>query len=283
MGLLYEGLKIPHMEKYKPYVEKLAVFGCYSVAMVYILVGTMALLSFMGESEDAADEERMVGVIMDIPMGEVLIGIMVLGMAGYVTWRFFEAFTDPYDFGSSMKGYVKRIGIAASALGYVVIIIGAVQIIIEGQSNGEEDQQLIIGQIMSVPGGGWLVGIMGVVLVLVGLIQLKYVAGGDYHKRIKYEEMPSWIEKSTHILAWWGYLARGIILGILGWFLFRAAIESDPGEVGDTDSAFDFIGDMGMAGNIFFIAVAAGTIFYGLFMILNGYYYSFQRESKQFH
>jgi hypothetical protein len=271
------------MKKYKPYVEKLAVIGCYSVAMVYILVGVMALLSFMGEFQDAADEERMVGVILDIPLGEVLIGAMVLGMAGYVTWRVFEAFTDPYDFGNSMKGIAQRTGIGMSAMGYVVIIIGAIQIMIEGQSNGEEDQQLIIGQVMSIPGGGWLVGIMGVVMMLVGLVQLKYVAGGDYHERIKYEEMPSWIEKSTHIFAWWGYIARGIILGVLGWFLLKAAIESDPGEVGDTDSAFDFIGDMGITGNIFFIAVAIGTIFYGLFMIINGYYYSFERESKQYH
>jgi hypothetical protein len=34
--------------------------------------------------------------------------------------------------------------------------------------------------------------------------------------------------------------------------------KSDPEEVGDTDSAFDFIGDFGTIGHIIFIAVALG-------------------------
>ena len=43
------------MEKYKPYVEKLAIFGCYSIAGVYMLVGLMAILSFMGLADADAD------------------------------------------------------------------------------------------------------------------------------------------------------------------------------------------------------------------------------------
>lgn len=265
------------MEKYRNIAEKLAVFGCYSVAAVYIIVGVMAILSFLGKSAPAADEERMVKVIMDLPLGEVFIGTIILGLMGYVTWRVFEAFADPYQFGSSVKGKAIRTGIGLSALGYVLVAYSAAEILISGGGgDSEQEQQLFISRVFSFPGGEWLVGIAGVILFLTALVQIKYIYTGDYHERMQYDRMPRWLEKVTVASAWAGYIARSIIMSILGYFFLKAAIESDSDEVGDTDSAFDFIGDFGTIGHIVFIAVALGTISYGLFMILNGYFYSFE-------
>jgi hypothetical protein len=270
------------MEKYKPYVEKLARFGCYSIAGVYILIGVMAILSFLGLSDGEADEERIVDVILDVPLGEVLIGLMIAGLIGYIIWRVFEAYTDPYNFGSDKKGIAKRTGIALSAVGYVIVAFTAAQILIQGGGgNGEEDQQSMVAQVLDFPGGAWLIGMVGAITGFAGLVQFKYVAGGDYIKRINLHTMQKWKKTVTHILAWAGYIARGIILGIIGYFLISAAITADPEEVGDTDSAFDFLGDFGTVGHILFIAVALGTIGYGLFMILNGYFYSFEEEDNQ--
>jgi hypothetical protein len=267
------------MKKLDSYAQKLAIFGCYSVATVYILIGVMALLSYMGHLRGKADEERLVDVILEIPLGEILISIMILGMIGYIIWRVYEAFTDPYEFGNSAKGISQRMGIGLSAVGYVVIVISAIQIVLKGgDSNTEEDQQLLIAQILEWPLGAWLIGLLGTGLLFTGLIQLKYVWGGDYHQRIQYEKMPLWMDRSTHIVAWWGYIARGIILGVLGYFLVKAALNSDADEVGDTDSAFDFIGDSGALGDVLFILIALGTVAYGLFMIINGYFYSFDKE-----
>ncbi len=267
------------MKKIKPYVEKLAKSGCYSIAAVYILIGLMAMLSFFGMAEDAADEERIVGIILDLPMGDVLVALMIAGLVGYIIWRVFEAYTDPYDFGSDKKGLAKRTGIGLSAIGYVIIAFAAAQILIQGGGgNGEEDQQLLVSQVLEFPGGAWLIGIVGVVTGFAGLVQFKYVAGGDYYKRVNLHIMPQWLKTTTHILAWAGYVARGILLVVIGYFLISAGIQSDPEEVGDTDSAFGFIGDFGTLGSIAFIAVALGTICYGLFMIINGYYYSFEED-----
>jgi hypothetical protein len=268
------------MEKFEPHIKKLARFGCYAIAAVYALVGIMAILSFMGVSDDAADEERIVNVILDLPLGEVLIGLMIAGLIGYIIWRVFEAFTDPYGFGNDMKGIAKRTGIGLSATGYGIIAFAAAQILIQGGGNGEEDQQQFVAQVLEMPGGAWLVGIAGVITGFAGLVQFKYVAGGDYIKRINFHSMSSWLGTTTHVLAWGGYIARGIILAVIGWFLLSAGIASDPDEVGDTDSAFDFLGDFGTIGSILFIAVAVGTIGYGIFMVIHGYYYSFEEDKE---
>lgn len=256
--------------------KKLARYGCYSVAGVYVMVGLMALLSFFGEAEDAADEERIVDVILDIPLGEVLVVVMVMGLLGYVAWRIYEAFADPYQFGDSPKGVTQRAGIGLSALGYVLIAFGAVQMLIQGGGDSEGDQELFVSQVLGLPGGQIMVGLAGAVLGLTALVQFKYIYGGDYNKRMRYDDMPSWMVKATHITAWAGYIARSVILGVLGFFLLKAAVEFDSEQVGDTDSAFDFLSSFGPVGQALFLAVALGTMSYGLFMAISGYYYSFQ-------
>lgn len=267
------------MEKYKPYAEKLAVFGCYSISAVYILVGVMAILSYLGLIVAKADEERIVGVVLELPMGWLVIVLIVLGLAGYVLWRIFEAITDPYNFGDHLAGIAKRAGIALSAGGYVLIGYAAVDILINGGAgNGEEEQQVMVARVLELPAGAWLIGFAGAVTGFAGLIQFKYVAAGEYRKRLKFDSMQNWTEKLIHVFAWGGYIARGIILSIIGYFFIAAALKSDPEEVGDTDSAFDFMGDFGTIGHVMFFAVAIGTISYGLYMILNGYFYRFEED-----
>lgn len=270
------------MKKYKPIVKKMAKTGCYSIAIVYLMVGIMAFMGFLGKSQNGADEERIIDVLLQLPLGEVLIAFIILGMLGYIVWRIYESITDPYDFGSNVKGIAMRIGIALSASGYLIIAFAAAQILFEGGGgNGEDDQKVLIARVLTFPGGAWLIGIAGAVSGIAGLLQFKYVIGGDYHKRINFHKMSSWMRKAIHIFAWSGYMARGVLLAVIGYFLISAGVQSDPEEVGDTDSAFDFLGDFGTFGSIAFLAVALGTVFYGIFMVIHGIYYSFKKESER--
>jgi hypothetical protein len=269
------------MGKSNHYIKKLARFGCFSISLVYLTVGLMAVLSLAGESKAMADEERIVDVLLSLPFGEAIISVMILGLAGYIIWRVYEAFTDPYEFGSDYKGIAKRTGIGLSAIGYLIIGFSAAQILFKGGGgNGEEDQQMVVSTVLSLPGGAWLVGISGAITVFAGLIQFKYVGGGEYLSRIKLDEVKKSLAIIVRVLAWAGYIARGIILSIIGYFIIRAAVEFDPEAVGDTDSAFDFIGDSGKAGNFFFALVAGGTICYGLFMIFCGIFYRFEKKTN---
>lgn len=82
--------------------------------------------------------------------------------------------------------------------------------------------------------------------------------------------------KLVHFPGLSGYFARGIILGITGFFYIRAELEQNAFLIVDTDKAFDFIGDN--IGHPAFIIVAAGTIFYGIFMFILGTAYDIARD-----
>ena len=74
-----------------------------------------------------------------------------------------------------------------------------------------------------------------------------------------------------HFVAWAGHISRGVILGIIGYFICKTAWSGDEKYYVNTDKAFDFLGDD--VGYTCYILVAAGTICYGLFMFMFGYYY----------
>jgi hypothetical protein len=256
--------------------------GCVSIGTVYVVVGVLALLALAGILIEAADEDRMVQVLMDLPGGAVLVWILVIGMVGYTGWRVVEVIADPYEFGSDWRGLATRgiIGLTAMAYGFLAFSIArlARAHVRGGQSafdGAEEEQQLIVAQVLGWPAGEWLVAFAGLALVAVGLGQFAVLLRRGYTIEVSLEGRSPRIRRGIHVLAWYGYSARGVILVVLGYFLLRAAVRRNPADAGDTDTAFDYIGG-GLVGDSAFFVVALGTIAYGVFMYLNAWFYRFK-------
>lgn len=272
------------VESLRTRARPLARIGCVSVGTIYVLVGALALLALSGVLIEAADEARLVQLLMSKPGGPVLIWAIVLGAAAYVVWRVIEVVADPYGFGTSWRGLARRAGLASSAIGYGLIAVTTARIALQ-TSNGPRDaaeaqQQLVIAQVFEWPGGELLIGLAGLVLAVVGIGQFVIVARRGYATEIQIEPQTELGERVTHFLAWYGYSARGVILCVLAWFLLKGAVRSDPKAVGDTDTAFDFIGG-GTVGDSAFAVVALGTIAYGIFMYVNAWYYKFDSAPEQ--
>jgi hypothetical protein len=272
------------VEWFRSGAQPLARIGCVSIGTVYVLVGALALLALSGRLIEAADEERLVQLLMTVPGGAVLIWGIVLGAGAYVVWRVIEAISDPYDFGRDWKGVARRAGLASSAFGYGLIAFTTARIAIgtgsPGRDAAEEQQQRMIAQVLAWPGGELLIGLAGAVLAVVGIGQFVLVARRGYATEIRIEPQTEFGERMTHFLAWYGYSARGVILCVLAWFLLDGAITSDAAAVGDTDTAFDFIGG-GALGDSAFAVVALGTIAYGIFMYVNAWQYKFDSTPEQ--
>jgi len=83
----------------------------------------------------------------------------------------------------------------------------------------------------------------------------------------------------VHGIAYAGYLSRGVILGVIGFFFLKAAIKRNSAYVVNTDKAFDFIGDH--IGPVAFLLIAMGTICYGLYMFVLGLHYDTDVSKKQ--
>ena len=268
--------------KVNPVVRALARVGCCSVATVYVLIGVWAMLALLQVAKPAADEERILQRMLELPFGRVFIAAVALGNVGYILWLLFEAVFDPYRFGKTWKGLVERAGTALSAVSYVAIVWSALKVLLGTGGEGEEQRRQLTSRVLEWPGGQWLIGLAGLVVAIAAVYQIKYVYDGEHRRRVDVGRNASGLgRRSIDVLGWAGYGARCVILLVLGGFLLRAAVTSNARAVGDTDSAFDFLGlGGGRLGDTVFSVVALGTVGYGVLMYITGLRFCFHAETQ---
>lgn len=253
----------------------LPIYGCISTGLSYIGVGTIAMLSFLKVREGGADESSMLAILNEVIIGKILLWIIMVGTACYIVWRIFEAVTDPYGYGKDFGGLGKRTGIALSTFADLLIVYAAIKVLLgigDIQQTGEpHEEREFVSELLTESWGSSAVTAMGVVVLVAAVVQLVYGVTRGYKERLDIDHYSMAGKAIIHFLAWVGYCSRGIIVGIVGFFLLKAAFTRESEYVVNTDKAFDFIGDE--VGYVYFILVALGTVCYGVFMIIHGIAY----------
>jgi hypothetical protein len=266
--------------KLRSYVRYLPLYGCISTAMIYFGIGTVAILSFLKLKEGGADETSLLAFMNEYILGKLFVWAILIGTVAYVIWRIYEAITDPYDYGSTAMGLSKRIGIAAStvadiliAYSAILILLGASNVRVDG--NPEQDRQMV-QDLLGYSWGSAVVVLIGGIIFMSAVVQLFYGTTRGYKERLDIAHFSVTMKRLIHVLGLTGYVARGIILGIVGFFFAKAGVLKDHNYVVNTDKAFDFIGDE--IGHASFILVAAGTICYAFFMVALGLTYDADKD-----
>ncbi len=262
------------------FFKYLPIYGCISTGLSYIGVGTIAMLSFLKVRDGGADESSMLAILNNVVIGKILLWIIMIGTAGYIVWRIFEAVTDPYGYGKDFVGMGKRFGIALSTFADLLIVYAAVKVILgigNIQQTGEpREEREFISNVLDERWGPSAVTAMGIVVMVAAVVQLIYGVTGGYKERLDVDHYSKVWKRVIDFLAWIGFCSRGIIVGITGFFLIKAAFTGESKYVVNTDKAFDFIGDE--VGYIYFITVALGTLCYGIFMIILGIAYDQDKD-----
>lgn len=264
----------------KKIIHILPVYGSIATGIVYAAIGVIAILSFLKVRHGGADESSLLLILNNSILGKFFIWIILLGTVCYIVWRFYETITDPYGYGAGMKGLARRAGIALSTVADILIVYAAIRVLlgtssIQTDGQPKEEQQLVYDMLQQ-DHGKWLVISIGSVYLVTSIIQFLYGITRGYRERVHIRHLQPLIRNSVHVLAWAGYFARGIILGIIGFFFVKAGLVENARYVVNTDKAFDFIGDH--VGHVFFILVAIATICYGLFMFAQAIAYNTDKD-----
>ncbi len=258
----------------------LPIYGCISTGLSYTGVGTIAMLSFLKVREGGADESSMLAILNEVIIGKILLWIIMVGTACYIVWRIYEAVTDPYGYGKNLVGLGKRAGIALSVIADLLIVNAAIKVLLgigDIQQSGEpREEREFVAQLLGEPWGPAIVAGMGIVVLAAAVVQLVYGVTGGYKERLDIDHYSKAGRNLVHLLAWVGYISRAFIVGIIGYFLLKAAITDHSDYVVNTDKAFDFIGDE--VGHLYFIVLATGTICYGIFMVIQGIAYDQDKD-----
>ncbi|MDF7814375.1 DUF1206 domain-containing protein [Hymenobacter sp. YC55] len=252
-------------------IRALARFGFAAKGLVYLLMGLLALLAATGQrGGQTADKKQAVHTLQDLPGGPVLLGFIALGLLGYIIWRFVQAVRDTENKGSGAKGIGRRIGYMGSGLLYASLAWYAAQLAFSGSANeGGSSQQTLTAKVLSWPGGNWIIIAVGLAIIGAGIYQIINAYSGKFHKHVNASDLPANQQNIVYRTGQVGYTARGIVMGIIGYFFVQAGQKSSASETGTTDEAFDLLATMGPA---VLGIVALGLMAYGLYMFVQARY-----------
>jgi hypothetical protein len=259
-------------------VKPIAQAGLAAQGVVYCLLGVLAFMAAFhlgGQSLKNTNKQGVLSMIYKQTGGEIILGVIALGLLCYSLWRCIQTFADTERKGTSAKGIATRGGYFLSALIYASLAIYAIKMLLSTNSgSGKNNRQDIIRDVLNMPYGQWLLGLGAAIIAGVGIYQIHFGISEKYRKHVNnggYTTSTNRLLTAGKI----GYVARGIVLLIIGWLFGKAALHSKSSEAGDTSDAFRFLAE-GSYGSYLLGAVGVGLICYGIFNFVRVRYESFR-------
>ncbi|HEY0971508.1 MAG TPA: DUF1206 domain-containing protein [Gemmatimonadales bacterium] len=255
-----------------PWVEPAARAGYAAKGAVYVIIGILAAQAAFGSGGRVTDSSGVLETVLRQPAGRFLLVLLGVGLLGYALWRVVTAVADPEGKGSDGKGIAIRAGYALRALIYGALGVEALRLALAQRGGGGGDgAEHWTARALTLPAGRWLVGLAGAGVILYGLYQLRRAQTGDIRKRLDLHELgpdaAPWVIRIGQV----GVAARAVVFAIVGWFLIRAALESDAREAGGLGEALSQLGSTGY-GPWLLGLTALGLVAYGCWQVVKARY-----------
>jgi hypothetical protein len=257
----------------------LARWGLAAKGILYVALGILAINVAMGDAPSGSATSRgAVELVASQPFGQILLGVLTVGLFALALWQLLLALTgDPVE-GSGLKHRAKFTGKAlvygAAAMTALSVFMPSLGGLTGGTSGagGGEGQARATAEIMSWPGGPWLVAILGVSVIAAGLSQLRAHAWrARFMKRLATSRMHGQVKPMVERAGRAGYAARSIVFAMAGGFLIVAAIQHDPQEAIGLSGALQVLSERSWGQAVLWI-VAVGVFLYGVFCFAEAKY-----------
>ena len=246
----------------------LARSGYAARGVVYLIVGWLAVLAALGTGQ-ATDSKGALLKILQQPFGEVLLGLVALGLLGYALWRLVQAWYDPDGHGNDAKAMAIRGGLVVSAITHLLLAFFALSLIFGwGTGGGDNGTQDWTAWLLQQPFGRWLVGLIGAAVIGAGIA---HIVKGYKAKFEKYLLIDRDLLDKTSPVCRFGLIARGVVFLIIGGFLVIAAWRFSSGEVVGLKGALQTLQQQPY-GWILLAIVALGLFAFGVYGLIQARY-----------
>lgn len=256
-----------------PWIRGLARAGFVAKGIQYGTIGLLAAMAAIGDrSGRTTGAKGALGEMHAQPFGKVLLALMAIGLAGYAVWRFVEAVLDPEHRGHGVSGALKRVGKFANGLLHSALVVYAVGVITGKALGNEEDgTKSWTGRILSWEYGPWLVGAVGVGIIVFAIVQMKKAWSCHLDEHLDLHRLGESARKVVVQLSRFGLGARAFVFALIGAFLVSAAFRSDPNRAKGLGDALATVRAWSFGGAILGV-VAVGLIAYGVYELVEARY-----------
>ena len=239
--------------------------GLIAYGVVHLVLAWTAFQLALGDSSGKASQTGALQQLSEDSMGGVTLYAVALGFAALVFWQGAEAVAG-HRSEDGGKRVFKRVASGVKAVVYAALAFSAVKIA-SGSGGRSQGTDTVTAQVMSAPGGQVLVGVAGFAIVAAGVYLVYKGVTRKFTKRIEVEGKTGDRRKPVVVLGTVGYVAKGLVLGVIGLLFVVAAVQHDADESGGLDQALHAVLEQPF-GRPLLVAVALGLACYGLFCFL---------------
>jgi hypothetical protein len=264
---------------YSPTMEKLTRLGYAVKGLIYITIGLLAIQGALGKAKTPADQFGAINTFGKLPFGHIFLWVILIGLISYALWGVVRAILDPFHKGTDLKGLLARGGYLISAGTYAFFAWPTYQLIRRTRSSSGSNQTQFIGQIMALPMGRIIVGVIGVAAIAAGLYQVYQGIQSKFEQQFKPYALTADQYRTAVQIGRFGTIARGVVFAIIGFFFCLAAYYANPGQAQGVSGALKFLANQPYGLWLLGI-VAVGLIAFGVYSLMTAAWFRFQRSSR---
>jgi hypothetical protein len=252
-----------------PRLEQLARIGYAAKALLYATVGILAAQAALGRGGRTTDLAGALREVVRAPMGDALLLVIALGLAGYAVWRIVDAITDAEGKGGDAKGIARRLGSAARGLAHGVLAVAAFHLATGSRDDSADDKGELASRAVDIAGGAWLLWVAAGAILAYACYQLYRAYAAKLGSQLDLGAVSAGVGRWVIGLSRAGLAARGIVFGLIGVLLVRAARHEAPEEAGGIRDSLEMLGGMGRWP---LAVVGLGLVAYAVYELLNARY-----------
>lgn len=245
--------------------QVLARAGLVARGVIYLLVGYLAVRIALGQGGASADRQGALQTVAREPGGTLVLWLLAIGFAGLALWRFTEAVKGQAGPDGNKAG--KRLASVARGVFYTAVCASTVAFVAGsgGPGSSDEKSQDLTGKAMhEIPGGRWIVLLVGLGFVAGGIVLAVSALRRKFRKQLKTWQMSARTRRVVEVLGMVGRSTRALVFAAAGALLVYAAVTFDPGKAKGVDGTLRQFADTA-AGPWLLVLVAAGLVVFGLF------------------
>ena len=250
-------------------VKKGARIGIVAYGITHLLVAWLALHVAFGSGGGQTDQSGAFQTIASQPFGRVLLWVLVVGFVAVALWRLEQAVFATGGVQDTKEQVKKRVerGFQAAVFIALALLAGSIAAGAGSSGTGQEAAAGVLGW----PGGQFLVGLVGLVILAVAAVKAKH---GWEKKFLEEMDVPSdqHARQVVERLGQAGSIAKAVALGLIGVLVVYAAVRFDPSQANGLDPALKALAGQPF-GMFLLAAVALGLAAYGVFCFFDAKYH----------
>ena len=250
--------------------RKVVLFGWAAKGVVYVALAFLVLQMAFGSASQDASTTGALRLIAQSAPGKVVMVVLGVGLIAFAVGRVLEVTTlagpqiDGKDKATAAVLAVIYTSLALTAFGIVGLAGSS-----SGGGGGSEQQGSAF--LLGLPGGRWIVGLVGLAVIAFGAKQVHKGVQQKFLGTLRTGEMSSSMRSAVEKLGTAAYVTKGAILVLLGWFFLQSAVTYDPSEAKGLDAALQEIAGQTW-GQVVLTLVAVGLLAYGVFAFVESRY-----------